>query len=159
MEDFDARLRNRAAILTAYQDARYALRFVELVRKASAAEQRNAPGLSGFADAVLDSAFKLMAYKDEYEVARLYAAPEFRAKLDAAFEGRPKLRFHLAPPMLSRIDPRTGHPAKIAFGPWMLGAFKLLAKLKGLRGTVRPVRADAGAQVRAGCDRAVLRPG
>ncbi len=136
VEDFDARLRNRAAILTAYQDARYALRFVELVRKASAAEQRNAPGLSGFSDAVLDSAFKLMAYKDEYEVARLYAAPEFRAKLDAAFEGRPKLRFHLAPPMLSRIDPRTGHPAKIAFGPWMLGAFKLLAKLKGLRGTM-----------------------
>jgi indolepyruvate ferredoxin oxidoreductase len=134
-EGFEARLKRRADFLTAYQDAAYAARFTQLVRSAEAAEARRTPGLSGFADAVSAGAFKLMAYKDEYEVARLYASPEFTTKLGAAFEGAAKLRFHLAPPILTRIDARTGHPAKIAFGPWMLHVFKVLARLKGLRGT------------------------
>jgi indolepyruvate ferredoxin oxidoreductase len=79
-------------------------------------------------------AFKLMAYKDEYEVARLYTDGSFAKALGDAFEGDLKLTVHLAPPILGRKDPRTGLPRKTAFGPWMLRAFRLLAGLKGLRG-------------------------
>jgi indolepyruvate ferredoxin oxidoreductase len=77
-----------------------------------------------------------MAYKDEYEVARLHASPEFRKKLDAQFEGDYKLEFNLAPPMFSPRDKVTGKPQKIQLGGWMLSAFGLLAKFKFLRGTV-----------------------
>ena len=85
--------------------------------------------------------FKLMAYKDEYEVARLYADGAFQKQVAATFEptsaSGEKLRyeFHLAPPLLAKRDPDTGVPRKISFGPWMMSAFGLLAKLKGLRGT------------------------
>jgi indolepyruvate ferredoxin oxidoreductase len=74
-------------------------------------------------------------YKDEYEVARLYATGEFMKKIEGMFEGDYKVNFHLAPPLLARPDPVTGEPRKMQFGPWMLRAFGLLAKLKGLRGT------------------------
>ncbi|SED85448.1 indolepyruvate ferredoxin oxidoreductase [Rhizobiales bacterium GAS191] len=126
----------RAAFLVAYQDAAYAARYRDLVAACRAAEAARTPGLTGFAEAVAISACKLMAYKDEYEVARLHADKAFTAKLDAAFEGEVKIRFHLAPPLLARPDPRTGAPAKISFGPWMLHVFRLLAKLKRLRGTL-----------------------
>jgi indolepyruvate ferredoxin oxidoreductase len=76
-----------------------------------------------------------MAYKDEYEVARLYTAPEFRQKLERQFDGDYSLKVHLAPPMLSSIDPNTGLPRKREFGPWIFKAFSILAKLKSLRGT------------------------
>ena len=79
--------------------------------------------------------YKRQAYKDEYEVARLHADPAFVAGIAARFEGDWKLRFHLAPPLLSRLDPKTGRPRKIAFGPWMMGAFGVLARMKFLRGT------------------------
>ena len=80
---------------------------------------------------------KLMAYKDEYEVARLYAAPEFRARLADQFAGGPRLKVHLAPPLLAfRKDAKTGRPRKIAFGGWIFPLFRLLAKAKGLRGTL-----------------------
>ncbi|MDE8654002.1 indolepyruvate ferredoxin oxidoreductase family protein [Novosphingobium album (ex Liu et al. 2023)] len=79
---------------------------------------------------------KLMAYKDEYEVARLYSDPAFRAQLADAFAGSPRLKVHLAPPLLAwRKDARTGRPRKIAFGGWIFPVFGLLARLKGLRGT------------------------
>jgi len=79
---------------------------------------------------------KLMAYKDEYEVARLYTGPAFRAGLADAFSGSPKLKIHLAPPLLAfRKDARTGRPRKIAFGGWIFPVFMVLAKLKVLRGT------------------------
>jgi indolepyruvate ferredoxin oxidoreductase len=78
---------------------------------------------------------KLLAYKDEYEVARLYAEAAFEAALSQQFEGDYKLKFHLAPPLFSSRDPKTGHLIKQEFGAWMLPAFKLLAKLKGLRGS------------------------
>jgi indolepyruvate ferredoxin oxidoreductase len=77
-----------------------------------------------------------MAYKDEYEVARLYTSGEFRKQLNEEFEGRFTLSFHLAPPIFGAKDPNTGRPRKMEFGPWMMAAFRLLAKLKGLRGTV-----------------------
>jgi len=76
-----------------------------------------------------------MAYKDEYEVARLYADPSFARKIEAMFEGDYKLKFHLAPPIFDRPDPRTGEASKSQFGAWMMPAFRILAKLKGLRGT------------------------
>ena len=83
--------------------------------------------------------YKLMAYKDEYEVARLYSDPEFRRKLEAQFEGDFELRFNLAPPLFSKRDPDTGHLIKQEFGPWMETAFSWLAKLKFLRGTALDV--------------------
>jgi indolepyruvate ferredoxin oxidoreductase len=84
---------------------------------------------------VAKAAHKLMAYKDEYEVARLYTAPEFLQKLEEQFEGDYSLEFNLAPPIIAPKDKTTGKPTKIQFGPWMLKAFGLLAKLKFLRGT------------------------
>jgi indolepyruvate ferredoxin oxidoreductase len=76
-----------------------------------------------------------MAYKDEYEVARLYTAPEFKEALDGQFSSRERMSVWLSPPILSRIDPATGRPAKRKFGPWVFTLFGLLARLKGLRGT------------------------
>ena len=76
-----------------------------------------------------------MSYKDEYEVARLYASGEFEAGLRRQFEGDFRLRFHLAPPLLARRDPETGELRKREFGPWMLGAFRVLARMRRLRGT------------------------
>jgi indolepyruvate ferredoxin oxidoreductase len=78
---------------------------------------------------------KLLAYKDEYEVARLHADTAFQAQLNQQFEGGYKLKFHLAPPLFASRDPRTGHLIKQEFGSWMLPVFKALAKLKVLRGT------------------------
>jgi indolepyruvate ferredoxin oxidoreductase len=78
---------------------------------------------------------KLLAYKDEYEVARLHSDGEMRKKVEGMFEGDYKVVYHLAPPLLARTDPLTGEPRKIRFGSWMGGAFKVLAALKGLRGT------------------------
>ncbi len=76
-----------------------------------------------------------MAYKDEYEVARLYTESDFLARVADRFEGPYQLRFHLAPPIFGERDPQTGHLKKREFGPWMLGVFRLLAKLRRLRGT------------------------
>jgi indolepyruvate ferredoxin oxidoreductase len=85
--------------------------------------------------AVARYAFKLMAYKDEYEVARLYADSDFRKRIADQFEGDYKLTFHLAPPLMNPPDPITGEAKKSVFGPWMMTAFSVLSKFKGLRGT------------------------
>jgi indolepyruvate ferredoxin oxidoreductase len=124
----------RVKLLTDYQDAAYAARYRELVERVRKTEQERAGG-SKLAEAVARGYAKLLAYKDEYEVARLYAEGDFRKELEAAFEGDYKLVFHLAPPLLAKPDPRTGEPRKMRFGPWMMTAFRVLAKLKGLRGT------------------------
>src|SRR6185437_5059769 len=92
-------------------------------------------GHGELAEAVARGLFKLMSYKDEYEVARLYTDGAFRQKLDRAFEGDYTLEFHLAPPLLAARDPLTGHLQKRSYGPWMLRAFALLARFKRLRGT------------------------
>jgi indolepyruvate ferredoxin oxidoreductase len=76
-----------------------------------------------------------MSYKDEYEVARLYADPAFGRRVQGLFEGDYRLKFHLAPPIFNQPDPRTGEATKSEFGPWMMSAFRVLAKLKRLRGT------------------------
>jgi indolepyruvate ferredoxin oxidoreductase len=127
-------VRHRVAVLTAYQDAAYARRYQDLVRRVERAEADQAKGLRGLADAVARYAFKLMAYKDEYEVARLYTDGIFLAALDRKFEGDFRLEFHLAPPLLAERDDR-GHLRKRGYGAWMMAAFRLLAGLRGLRGT------------------------
>ena len=83
--------------------------------------------------------FKLLAIKDEYEVARLYAQTDFVERVAAQFEGDYRLKFHLAPPVVAKPDPTTGEPRKREYGPWMLSAFRVLARFKGLRGTALDV--------------------
>jgi len=124
----------RAADLTAYQDAAYAKRFEDLVRRVQEAEHQRAPGRTGLAEAVARAYHKLMAYKDEYEVARLFTDGEFERKLAAQFDGAYTLEFNMAPPLLAQRDPDTGHLQKRAYGPWVFKAFRVLAGLKGLRG-------------------------
>src|SRR4029453_3192540 len=104
--------------------------------KVRGAEAARAAGKQGLAEAVARYLFKLMAYKDEYEVARLYTGDDFARQVRATFAGdNLRFEFHLAPPLIARPDGRTGAPAKMSFGPWMMTLFRLLAKLKGLRGT------------------------
>jgi indolepyruvate ferredoxin oxidoreductase len=99
------------------------------------AEARAAPGRETLSDTVARNLFKLMAIKDEYEVARLYTDGSFQRQLRGQFAGWKSLEFHLAPPILGRRDPATGHLRKSHFGPWMMTGFRVLARLKGLRGT------------------------
>ncbi len=131
----DAVIATRAAHLQDYQNRRYARRYERLVARVREAERRAFSGGTVLTEAVAKSLHKLMAYKDEYEVARLYASKEFRESLQAQFEGPVKLSFHLAPPVLAKRDARTGHLLKQAFGGWMMGAFRLMAPMRGLRGT------------------------
>jgi indolepyruvate ferredoxin oxidoreductase len=105
------------------------------VTKVREAEAARVPGTTALAEAVARYDFKLRAIKDEYEVARLYAQTDFLARVDAQFEGDYKLTFHLAPPLTNKPDPHTGRVKKSQYGPWMMKAFRVLAKLKGLRGT------------------------
>jgi indolepyruvate ferredoxin oxidoreductase len=125
----------RVELLTAYQDGAYAERYRALVDKVAGAEKARAPGRTGLAEAVARSLYKLMAYKDEYEVARLYSDGEFLKKLGQQFEGDYKLTFHLAPPLIADRDPTSGQLQKREFGAWMMTAFRLLARMKRLRGT------------------------
>ena len=125
----------RIEFLTQYQNATYAERYENLVRKAEDAEQNLTPGLEGFAVAVARYAFKLMSYKDEYEVARLYTDGTFLRQLNEQFDGDYKIEFNLAPPLISKRDPSTGQLKKQVYGPWLMHGFRLLSKLKGLRGT------------------------
>ncbi|HWK45016.1 MAG TPA: indolepyruvate ferredoxin oxidoreductase family protein, partial [Stellaceae bacterium] len=128
-------IERRRGFLTSYQNAAYAARYEALVRQVQKIEAEKTPGRGGFAEAVARYLFKLMAYKDEYEVARLYTDGSFMKQLSERFEGDFTLEFHLAPPGLAERDPVTGHLKKQAFGPWMMRAFGVLARLKGLRGT------------------------
>jgi len=125
----------RSEFLTSYQDAAYAKRYRDFVERVQRAEAERTPGLSGLAEGVARYYFKLLAYKDEYEVARLYTDGSFKDALARHFEGDYKLEFHLAPPLLDPRDPDNGKPIKKTYGPWMMTAFRLLARLKFLRGT------------------------
>jgi indolepyruvate ferredoxin oxidoreductase len=125
----------RVDFLTGYQDAAYAAQYQAFVDKVRAAEQQAVGDKGGTAltEAVARYLFKLMAYKDEYEVARLHTDPAFLAKIDAMFEGDYKLVHHLAPPGIAKTNAR-GELVKQPFGPWIRSAFGVLAKMKGLRG-------------------------
>ena len=127
----EAAIATRERFLAEYQDAAYAARYRELVTAVAAAEGRVAPGRTGLADAAMRYYFKLLAYKDEYEVARLHALAAFQAEITGLFDGPYRLRFHLAPPGLARGRA----PRKREFGGWMLHVFRVLARLRFLRGT------------------------
>ncbi|MEO8278310.1 MAG: DUF6537 domain-containing protein, partial [Ideonella sp.] len=128
----DQVVRKRVEFLTDYQDAAYAEKYRSFVDKVRAAEA----GISkadNLSEAVARYLFKLMAYKDEYEVARLHTDRRFTDRIAEQFEGDYKLVHHLAPPLLGKTDSQ-GQPVKQAFGPWMRSAFNVLARMKGLRG-------------------------
>ena len=129
----DELIARRAAFLVDYQDKAYAERYTKLVARVRQAEQQHAPGCTALAEAVARYYFKLLAYKDEYEVARLYTSGEFQRRLQQQFEGDYQVRFHLAPPLFAKRDDN-GQLVKKEYGPWMFKAFGLLAKLKFLRG-------------------------
>jgi len=133
-ETLDAFIARRKDFLAAYQNSRYAAAYQDFVAsvrtKSSAADQSGA-----FACAVAKSLFKLMAYKDEYEVARLYTDGAFRKKVAAEFDGDYRLKFHMAPPVFNRETDDQGRPKKSEFGPWMYAALSLLKHFKFLRGT------------------------
>ncbi len=131
----DEMIAKRVAFLIDYQDAAYARRYEALVRRVAEAERARTPGHEELARAAARYYFKLLAYKDEYEVARLYTDGSFEKQLAETFESYDRLKFHLAPPLLSERDAVSGHLTKKTYGPWMRPAFKALAKLKGLRGT------------------------
>jgi indolepyruvate ferredoxin oxidoreductase len=134
-ETLDDRIAERAADLVDYQNAAYAQRYTSLVERVRAAERERAKGRSGLAEAVARYYYKLLAYKDEYEVARLYTDARFSAALERQFTGDYRLEFHLAPSWLARRDRDSGKPRKRRFGQWMLPVFKVLARLRGLRNT------------------------
>ncbi|MFN4142681.1 indolepyruvate ferredoxin oxidoreductase family protein [Aestuariivirga sp.] len=127
-ETLDEIVARRADFLTAYQDRAYAESYRAFVARVRAVSEP-------LAFAVAKNMFRLMAYKDEYEVARLYTDGSFAQSLAQQFKGDFKLKFHLAPPILGRVDPVSGKPVKTEFGPWMMGAFRLLARMRRLRGT------------------------
>ena len=126
---------HRTDLLTDYQDAAYAERFRRLIDRVAAAEAAAVPGSDALAVMVARNFAKLMAYKDEYEVARLHADPAFKQQLHDAFEDGAKLRYNLAPPLFAKRDSATGHLKKREFGAWMGTAFAFLARFKRLRGT------------------------
>jgi indolepyruvate ferredoxin oxidoreductase len=125
----------RVEFLAAYQNAAYARRYFDRVRQVQEAEAARVGGSTALSEAVARALFKVMSYKDEYEVARLYTESDFLKRVADQFEGPYELRFHLAPPLLAERDPATGHLQKRVYGPWMLTAFRLLARLRFLRGT------------------------
>ena len=132
----DGFIARRADDLTAYQNAAYANRYVDTVERVRAQENAAMPGETALTEAVARGLFKLMAYKDEYEVARLYTGGRFQDAVRAAFADGGRIKVHMAPPLIAPRDPVTGRLTKRAFGPWIFSAFRLLASLKGLRGTV-----------------------
>ncbi|MBW2383830.1 MAG: indolepyruvate ferredoxin oxidoreductase family protein [Deltaproteobacteria bacterium] len=125
----------RGHFLADYQDANFAERYSTLVARMLRLESEVVPGSRRLTMAVARNAFKLMAYKDEYEVARLYSDGRFHEALEREFEGDYRVEIHLAPPAFARRDPLTGRLVKRAYGPWMLRAMRWLAKGKRLRGT------------------------
>lgn len=132
-QDVDTMIERRIAQLTDYQNADYAKRFANRVEKVRAAEGR-VGGDGSLTRNVVFNLYKLMAIKDEYEVARLYADGGFEKQLKEQFDHWDSLEFHLAPPLLAKRDAK-GHLIKKAYGPWMMKAYRLLAKMRSLRGS------------------------
>jgi indolepyruvate ferredoxin oxidoreductase len=131
-QTLDDVVKRRIELLTAYQDVKYAEHYKAFVDQVRAAEAKLGSG-TRLTEAVARYFYKLMAYKDEYEVARLYTDGAFKEKIAGMFEGDITLKFHLAPPLFARHN-KEGHLVKQEFGPWMMKAFGLMAKMKGLRG-------------------------
>ncbi len=138
LKDLDEVINWRAEFLVDYQDQCYADQYRQFVARVRSADKRITGGAKEtlkLTEVVARNLFKLMAYKDEYEVARLYSNSDFMEKINRQFEGDFKLMFHLAPPFLAKKDPVTGRPVKRVYPAFMLKVFALLTKLKGLRGS------------------------
>lgn len=133
--DFDEKIINRYNFLIEYQNKKYADQYKELVDYVKKHEQKIKIDKNHFSNAVAINYFKLMSYKDEYEVARLYSNKEFISKINNTFEGNFKINFHLAPPIFYKKDKVTGNPLKMHFGSWTMILFKFISTLKFLRGT------------------------
>ena len=129
----DESLALRVKFLTEYQDAGYAARYRAFVETVRAAESSRAPGMTGLAEAVARYLFKLMAIKDEFEVARLYTTGDFEKRIRETFDGDYKIHFNLAPPLFAKKD-ADGHLRKAEYGPWVFKAFKVLAWARRFRG-------------------------
>jgi len=135
-ETLDEMIERCTQELTAYQNRPYADAYLQLINRVRTAETKVEPGSERLTRKVAEQAYRLMAYKDEYEVARLYTDGRFLEKLKSQFEGNAKLTFHLAPPVVAKRDPVTGHLKKRPYRGWMLTAFKVMSKFKALRGTL-----------------------
>jgi len=131
-QTLESLVRRRSGLLAQYQNEAYARRYEAFVERVRHAESQLGKG-DALSRAVAKSLFKLMAYKDEYEVARLYTSGDFEQRLKATFEGDYKIKFNLAPPLLAKRDAQ-GNLVKAQYGPWMWRAFKVLARFKFLRG-------------------------
>lgn len=132
LDTLEALISDRKRFLTNYQNVGYALRYEKLVDEVAGCDDSDGKLLTSV---VARYYFKVLAYKDEYEVARLYSTKEFKDSLKEQFEGNFRLRFHLAPPLLAPRDPVSGLPCKMNFGGWVMHIFSVLAKLRFLRGT------------------------
>ena len=135
LQQLDDIVAHRSALLTSYQNAGWAQRYRKLVDEVRAAEARIQPGSEELSKAVARYFAKLMAYKDEYEVARLHSLPSVKQALRSSFDGKLRIKYNLAPPLLSRRDPDTGQLIKREFGGWIGSAFGVLQHFKFLRGT------------------------
>jgi indolepyruvate ferredoxin oxidoreductase len=135
LETLESVVAYRETLLRDYQNDAYAARYRQLVDEVAQAESRSVPGSQQLALAVARNFAKLLAYKDEYEVARLYSRPEFVQSVREQFEGNYQMRLNLAPPLFAKRDPVSGQLQKREYGPWMLQAMRLLARLKSVRGT------------------------
>ena len=133
-KSFEEIVAHRKKFLTGYQNKAYANRYEALVKRVKAVDLKL--GREGLSLNVAKYYAKLLAIKDEYEVARLYTDGTFMKELYDQFEGPVKLKFYLAPPLLAKRDPMTGELQKKLYGSWMMAGFRLLSKLKGLRGTI-----------------------
>ncbi|MEH6474166.1 MAG: indolepyruvate ferredoxin oxidoreductase family protein [Sneathiella sp.] len=134
-DDIDEIIDRRKTFLTDYQDGAYARRYASLVDRIKVKEADIKTGTNALSKAVAKSLFKFMAYKDEYEVARLYADTGFMDKVDRMMEGDYRVKYNLAPPLFAKKDPNTGELKKSEYGPWMKKAFEILPRFKFLRGT------------------------
>ena len=134
-DNLDVLIARRAAFLTNYQDAAYAQKYRELVDRVRSAERCAAASAEPLTRAVASGYFRLLAYKDEYEVARLYSDGVFRTELEKRFGSDIRIRYHLAPPLIAGRDPLTGHLKKREYGPWVGVAFNWIWRMRRLRGT------------------------
>ena len=134
-QSLDELIDDRCRKLEKYQDKVYAERYRKKVEQIRELETSKKPGATDLSFAVARYYFKLLAYKDEYEVARMHTSPEFSKRLENQFEGNYSLKIHLAPPLWSKRDPNSGEPIKSTYGAWIFGAMKILSRFKFLRGT------------------------
>ena len=133
--NFDEKFVDRYNFLIKYQNKKYADKYKELVDYVKKCEEKISVDIKNFSNAVAINYFKLMSYKDEYEIARLYSDNEFINKINETFEGNFKINYHLSPPIFSTKDKVTGYPLKINFGSWIMILFKFISLFKFLRGT------------------------